>query len=103
MFQYPDGFAIVLPYLAYGSLEQYLEERNPFIEEAKTVSVQMLHGVEKLHENGIILQDLKPSNVLIDGIEPWLRIKIADFGTAVMSLNAVSGINSARFRPPEVY
>ena len=48
-------------------------------------------------------RDLKPSNVLIDGIEPWLRIKIADIGMAVMSLNAVSCSGDARFCVPEVY
>ena len=63
----------------------------------------MLPGVENLHENGIIHRDLKPSNVLIDGIAPWLRIKIANFGMAVMSLDTVSGIGSPRFCAPEMY
>lgn len=103
VFQYPDGFAIVLPYLAFGSLEQYLEERRLFIEEAKTIAVQMLLGVENLHVNGIIHRDLKPSNILIDSIEPWLRIKIADFGLAVMSLNARSSVGTQGFCAPEVY
>lgn len=103
VFQYPDGFAIVLPYLAFGSLEQYLEERRLFIEEAKTIAVQVLLGVESLHENGIIHRDLKPSNILIDSIEPWLRIKVADFGLAVMSLNARSIVGTSRFCAPEIY
>ena len=37
--QYPDEFAIVLPYLAFGSLGHYRDERNLYIEEAKTVTV----------------------------------------------------------------
>ena len=103
VFQYPDGFAIVLPYLAFGSLGQYLEERSLFIEEAKTVAVQILLGVENLHMIGIIHRDLKPSNVLIESIEPWLKVKIADFGLAVTSLSAATAVGTSRFCAPEVY
>lgn len=92
-----------LPYLAFGSLEQYLEERSLSIEEAKTIAVQVLLGVENLHENGIIHRDLKPSNILIDSIKLWLRIKVAHFGMAVMSLNARSTVGTSRFCAPEIY
>ena len=56
-----------------------------------------------LYENGLIHRDLKPSNVLIGDIEPWSRMKIADFDMVVMSLNVVSAIGSARYCAPEVY
>ena len=63
----------------------------------------MLLGDENLHVNGIIHRDLKPSNILIDRIEPWLRLKLADFGLAVMSLNASSTVGTPGFCAPEVY
>ena len=48
--------AIVLPYLALGSLEHYLEERSLFMEKAKIVDVQMSLGVENLHANGMYIE-----------------------------------------------
>lgn len=92
-----------MPYLAFGSLEDYQEERRLFIDEAKTVAVQILLGVEYLHENDIIHRDLKPSNVLVASIEPLLKIKLADLGLAVMSTKAISAIGTEEFCAPEVY
>ena len=33
-----------------------------------------------LHNNGIVHRDLKPDNILIDDIEDFSTIKVADFG-----------------------
>ena len=65
--------------------------------------MQILLGIENLHENGIIHRDLKPSNILIDSIEPWLKIKIADFGMALMSSNALSAVGTPGFCAPEIH
>ena len=82
VFQYPDGFAIVLPYLAFESLRYYLQERSLFIEEAKTVAVQMLLGVEDPIETRIIRRAVEPSDMLVDSVQLWLRITITDFHLA---------------------
>lgn len=51
VFRFQDGFAIVLSYLALGSLEHSLfEERSFFIEKAKTVAVQILLNLEVYFE-----------------------------------------------------
>jgi cyclin-dependent kinase len=44
----------------------------------KSIFLQVVLGLDHLHENGIMHRDLKSGNILID--EDTLRIKIADLG-----------------------
>jgi cyclin-dependent kinase len=44
----------------------------------KNIFLQVVLGLDHLHENGIMHRDLKSGNILID--EDTLRIKIADLG-----------------------
>lgn len=41
------------------------------------IFIQVLHGINYLHSQGIIHRDIKPSNIFIDSKG---AIKIADFG-----------------------
>lgn len=41
--------------------------------------VEICQGVAEMHEEGIVLHDLKPSNVLLDGFG---GVVLADFGLA---------------------
>lgn len=73
-----DGVYIVMEY-ARNDLGRYLDSRKePFkINEVKDLMIQILEGVNFLHEKGIMHRDLKPCNILISG-DGWL--KIGDFG-----------------------
>ncbi len=64
-----------------GNLYQYLKERK-FLSEAETrgLLLQLIHGLQYLHSNGIIPRDLKLSNLLLNSKN---ELKIADFGLAV--------------------
>jgi serine/threonine protein kinase len=75
---------IVLEYADGGELFDHIVKRGAFPEEdAKTIMLQLLHGVSYLHSAGIAHRDLKPENILVhEG-----RIKITDFGLARLSEN----------------
>ncbi|KAH0788248.1 AGC family protein kinase [Histomonas meleagridis] len=69
---------LVNEYLPGGDLYSLLQKVGSFDEEtAKIYSLQILHALKYLHENGIIHRDLKPDNVLVaqDG-----KLKLIDFG-----------------------
>lgn len=78
----PLVYCVVTEYLSEGSFRAYLHKL-----EKKTISLQkliafaldMAHGMEYIHSQGVIHRDLKPENILINGD---FRLKIADFGIA---------------------
>lgn len=46
-------------------------------EQAKFYFIEILYGLQYLHEQGIVYRDLKPENLFIDADG---HIKIGDFG-----------------------
>ena len=58
---------IQMEYCSGGSLKDYIKNRSE-INAQKNYSyfVQILNGVQKLHEAGYIHRDLKPANLMID-------------------------------------
>nr|AFK49025.1 unknown [Lotus japonicus] len=78
----PLVYCVITEYLSEGSFRAYLHKL-----EKKTISLQkliafaldMAHGMEYIHSQGVIHRDLKPENILINGD---FRLKIADFGIA---------------------
>jgi eukaryotic-like serine/threonine-protein kinase len=51
-------------------------------EEAMAVFRQMADGLAALHAGGIIHRDIKPNNVMLDGVGPKVQLWITDFGLA---------------------
>ena len=45
----------------------------------KQFGVELIEGLQYLHENGIIFGDLKPSNVLLN---EYGNLKLSDFGNS---------------------
>jgi len=62
-----DHFYLVLEYMEHGSLNDIIEQFGVFPEVLAARYVhQVLEGLEYLHSHGIIHQDLRASNCLID-------------------------------------
>ena len=74
---------IVSEYAPDGTLTKWLEKHGgkaPSVEVAANITLQILVGLEHLHERRIIHRDIKPSNILLQGKTP----RLADFGIACL-------------------
>ena len=83
-----------MPYCNGGSLADLLRRNGPLPEkDAKSVIVQVLHGLRHLHgqKEAVIHFDLKPANILFHEGE----VKLSDFG-----LSKVMGEQGAGGAPP---
>ena len=105
-----------MPYCNGGSLADLLRRQGALPEkDAKSVVVQVLHGLRHLHgqREPVIHYDLKPANILFhDG-----EVKLSDFGLAKVMVGADEGAASQRgsmeltsygsgthgYLPPECY
>lgn len=77
----PTSLNVLLEYCSGGSLRQLYKKTNTGIPESEIIKYVelILHGLNYLHEQGVVHRDVKAANVLItkDG-----DIKLADFGVA---------------------
>lgn len=77
----PEGVFLIMEYVKGITLEDYIKKKNGLIVESKAYPLlkEILDAFEYAHSKGIVHQDIKPSNIIIqdDG-----HIKIMDFGIA---------------------
>lgn len=82
----PPVFCIITEYLSEGSLRAYLhkledntgkEKESLPLDKLIKMALDIAHGMEYIHSQGVIHRDLKPENILIN---QDFKLKIADFG-----------------------
>ena len=100
-FQDENFLYLVLDYMPGGSLDQYLfsSSVNKNINRIKFYGLQILEGLEYLHNKNIIYRDLKPGNILLDQKG---NIKICDFGLSKYGNRADSICGTPEYIAPEI-
>ncbi|XP_059191671.1 receptor-interacting serine/threonine-protein kinase 3-like [Centropristis striata] len=102
-----DG--IVLEFMKRGSVENLLDlSGRPPWPLVFRWAYQVAQGLEFLHFNELIHQDLKPSNVLLDGD---FNAKLADFGLTRVSASVAKSntdtmewsVGTYQYKPPEAF
>eukprot|EP00240_Pyramimonas_obovata_P006190 CAMPEP_0118953546 /NCGR_PEP_ID=MMETSP1169-20130426/56747_1 /TAXON_ID=36882 /ORGANISM="Pyramimonas obovata, Strain CCMP722" /LENGTH=309 /DNA_ID=CAMNT_0006901033 /DNA_START=144 /DNA_END=1069 /DNA_ORIENTATION=- len=106
VFEESEQVAIVMELCTGGTLLELIEEKEQLSEiEAGKVTVQLLEAVRALHAAGVVHRDIKMENVLLAGAPDDLRLKLVDFGTAVLEEEACSGdgivVGTMEYASPE--
>ncbi len=70
---------IVMAYYEGMSLKQKIEEGPLPLKDVVNYTIQIVSGIQKAHEKGVIHRDLKPANIFITIDD---QVKIIDFGLA---------------------
>ena len=91
---------MVMEYADCGCISSILESGYMFdAQTVRSVFKQVVEGVAYLHQNGIVHQDLKPSNILMksDG-----TVLISDFGIGHSFQSAAMVVGTPAYQAPEV-
>uniref|UniRef100_A0A803LCW9 Protein kinase domain-containing protein n=1 Tax=Chenopodium quinoa TaxID=63459 RepID=A0A803LCW9_CHEQI len=101
---YTEDYAcLVLEYAPNGDFLTYLTSRNLMSEaEARPYFLQLISGVEYLHQKMVAHRDLKLENLLIDGN---FNLKISDFGLSAIMNNSYllrQNCGSLQYAAPEL-
>ncbi len=80
----PDGtFYMVWEYIDGVTLQALLRKRPLPLDQAIEISLQVLAGLEAIHEQGIVHRDLSPDNIMVrETSSGRLQAKIIDLGIA---------------------
>ena len=76
-----NGYHLIMEYLKGEPLDSYIKNVSGPIQESRAIDIfiQVLEGIEYIHQNDIVHRDIKPSNIIIDSKD---KIKLLDFGIA---------------------
>lgn len=96
----PVGPAIVMEYIDGLTLDEFVAT-NPTLDERKSVLNDILDGMDYLHHRGIIHNDLKPDNIIVNGNK---AARIIDFGFSASADSAYKGYigGSDGYTAPEI-
>lgn len=75
---------IVMEYIDYMTLKDYMKNREELLplQEIKEIIMQVLIGIENIHQRGVLHLDIAPDNIFIGRPDGVLKVIISDFGAA---------------------
>lgn len=83
----PDGrLYFVMDFVEGPSLERVIEAETPLgPERAVEFTRQIADALDAVHAVQVVHRDIKPSNVIVTGREPDRRLRVVDFGIALVT------------------
>ncbi|KQK05350.1 dual specificity protein kinase shkB [Brachypodium distachyon] len=78
----PPVYCVITEFLSGGSLRAFLRKlecKSLPLEKIISIALDIAHGMEYIHSQGVIHRDVKPENILFDG---EYCAKVVDFGVA---------------------
>lgn len=96
---------MVMEFLAYKTLEEYLIDRKKTLneDEAVGIGVRLCEALEEIHHAGVIHRDISPDNIFVNDEG---SVKIIDFGSARLSKEDTDSrliVLKPGYAPPEQY
>ncbi|CAM2068830.1 Non-specific serine/threonine protein kinase [Sulfidibacter corallicola] len=94
---------MVMSYYSGGTLSHKMEQGKMPLDQVLTIAAQMASGLGFAHEHQIIHRDIKPGNIMFDGLG---IVKIVDFGIAKLLdhpplTNPGTVLGTMAYMPPE--
>lgn len=93
----------VQEYCENGDLEAFAKNQDLTEENVSSILRQVCLGIRSCNEEGLVMCDIKPSNIVIDSL---LNFKLCDFGCSQNCTNLYNGLTNGKgtilFMAPEV-
>jgi two-component system sensor kinase len=77
-----DVYYLVVPYLPGVTLETRLRQGPLSVREAVAIGYFLLTALREAHEHGVLHQDVKPANLIVNETGPVQHLTLIDFGFA---------------------
>jgi len=71
-------FYLIMEFIDGHNLKKHIEDRDLTMKQMVEVCLKLSHGLDFLHQNGIVHRDVKPGNFLFS--RDGMQVKIVDFG-----------------------
>ncbi|VUC36342.1 unnamed protein product [Clonostachys rosea] len=100
-----EAIFITMEYFEHEDLQKHMRGRFPEFEVGQ-ITVQILEGLNYMHDNGFAHRDLKPANILVKERSPNWWVKISDFGISKRASGDHAAlrtlVGTPRYLAPEV-
>ncbi|MBA2664785.1 MAG: serine/threonine protein kinase [Bradymonadaceae bacterium] len=102
----PEALGLVMDLHGTGDLKVHLQRGGPMgWEAARAIVVQVLAALEAAHAQGIVHQDIKPHNILLDddGVAKLIDFGLAELDEAIALSRPETAMGTVEYSAPEQF